>query len=67
MADDHFVVEKSIKNGVTSISVKKVKDEEKEEALALLLAPEKKSKDTAKQYAKSLIDNAEKFKEKELV
>ena len=70
MADNHFVIEKRIKEGITEVSVKEINESEKTDALATLLNPDKKSKDNvstdAKLFAKSLIENALKIKEKEL-
>ena len=68
MADEHFVIEKKITDGLTSVTIKEVLNNEKAEALATLLTPERKSKDNitvdAKQFAQSLIENAKKAKEK---
>ena len=67
MADQHFLIEKNILEGSTFITVKEVSQEEKAEALAALLNPDKKSRESittnAKQFAKSLLENAESIKE----
>lgn len=67
MADQHFLIEKNILEGNTFITVKEVSQEEKAEALAALLSPDKKSREAittnAKQFAKSLLENAESIKE----
>ncbi len=71
MADTHFVIEKNILDGITHVTVKEVSQNEKAEALATLLTPDKKRKDgiteDAKLFARSLLENARKIKEKELV
>ena len=71
MADSHFVIEKNITNETTHVTVKEVLQNEKAEALATLLTPDKKRKDgiteDAKLFARSLLENARKIKEKELV
>ncbi len=71
MADSHFVIEKKVFNSITQILIKEVAHEEKTEALAALLSPNNKLKDNlstdARQFAKSLLDNAKKIKNKELV
>ena len=68
MADSHFVIEKNIKDGFTEVTVKEIKPNERIEALATLLTPEKKLKEgiteDAKQFAKSLLENAKNIKEK---
>ena len=70
MADSHFVIEKNIKDGTTQIVIKEVTQNEKINAIAILLTPEKQqlavTRD-AKEFAKSLIENAERMKEKELL
>ena len=71
MADSHFVIEKKITGGTTQIFIKEVAKEEKAEALASLLTPDKYGKagvtEDAREFAKSLLENARKIKEKELV
>lgn len=70
MADYHFVVEKKVNNGLTNIALKELSHSEKPEALANLLAPEKRLKDItndAKQYANSLLENAKKMKKREFI
>ena len=71
MADKHLVVEKRIVDGTTYVSLKEVEQNEKAEAIANLLAPEKEKRtgvtEDAKEFAKSLIENAKRVKEKELV
>lgn len=71
MADTHFVIEKSITNGITRVAVREISQNEKAEALATLLTPDKKRKDgiteDAKLFARSLLENAKNIKEKELV
>ena len=67
MADSHFVIEKKIIDGVTRVCVKEVSQNEKTEALASLLTPENQAKSAvttdAKEFAKSLLENARKMKE----
>ncbi len=67
MADQHFLIEKNILEGSTLITVKEISQEEKAEALAALLNPDKKSRESittnAKQFAKSLLENAKNIKE----
>ena len=69
MADSHFVIEKKMKDGATQLIVREIKQDEKADALATLLTPDKKLKDgiteDARTFAKSLLENAEKIKEKE--
>ena len=71
MADSHFVIEKNTSDGTTQVSIKEVMSNNRTEALATLLTPEKKLKEgiteDAKQFAKSLLENAKKIKEKELI
>lgn len=66
MADSHFVIEKKISDSLTQIHIKEVIQEEKTEALAALLSPNNKSKDNlstdARQFAKSLLENANRIK-----
>lgn len=65
MADEHFVVKKKVDSGSTVVEINQIDAGNKEDALATLLSPEKVDKEVknnAKQYAKSLIDNAEKIK-----
>ena len=68
MADTHYVIEKNITAGVTQVLVKEISNNERANALAILLTPEKRLKDgiteDAKQFAKSLLENAKQFKEK---
>ena len=70
MADSHFVIEKNIVDGITHVSVREVSQNEKAEALAVLLTPDKRRKDgiteDAKIFARSLLENARKLKEREL-
>lgn len=67
MADSHFVIEKNIAGETTHVTVKEVLQNEKAEALATLLTPDKKRKDgiteDAKLFARSLLENARKVKE----
>lgn len=67
MADMHLVVEKRIEDGTTKISVKEVTQDDKVEAIATLLTPDKKSREgitsDAIEFAKSLLENAKKIKE----
>jgi DNA repair protein RecN (Recombination protein N) len=71
MADAHFVIEKTLTGGITHVTIKEVPQNEKAEALATLLTPDKKRKDgiteDAKMFARSLLENARRIKEKELV
>lgn len=65
MSDQHFVIEKKMNNGITQVQVKEVSHDEKTEALASLLTPEiaKSSVSSdAKEFAKSLLENARKIK-----
>ncbi len=68
MAEDHFVIEKDITDGITHVSVRKISQDEKAEALATLLTPDKRRKDgiteDAKMFARSLLENAKNIKEK---
>ena len=68
MADSHFVIEKNIADETTHVTVKEILQNEKAEALATLLTPDKKQKDgiteDAKTFAMSLLDNATDIKEK---
>ncbi len=70
IADNHFVVEKKTTDSFTQIALYEVKQEEKTDAIASLLSPNTKSKDSlttdARQFAKSLLENARKTKESEL-
>lgn len=70
MADNHLVIEKEIYDGTTCLAVKEVMQNEKSLAIAALLTPEKYLKggitEDAKEFAKSLLENAKKIKEKEL-
>ncbi len=67
MADSHYVIEKNINNGITNVSVREISQNEKAEALATLLTPDKKRKDgiteDAKMFAGSLLENARRIKE----
>jgi len=68
MADEHFEVIKEIEDGTTFVNIRQLANDERWNALVSLLAPELKSKEIshdAKQYAKSLLDNANKIKNKE--
>ena len=69
MAESHFVIEKNIINETTHVTVKEVSQNEKAEALAVLLTPDKKQKDgiteDAKLFARSLLENARNIKKKE--
>lgn len=71
MADSHFVIEKEVKDGVTEVKIREVPKNEKAEAIAILLTPENKLKsgvtEDARTFAGSLLENARKIKEKELV
>ena len=71
MADNHFLIEKKVTNGNTRVILREVTQNEKAEALANLLTPEKQAESgistDAKEFAKSLLENAKKIKEKELV
>ena len=71
MADTHFIIEKNIIDEVTHVTIREVLQNEKAEALATLLTPDKKRKDgiteDAKLFARSLLENAKHIKEKELV
>ena len=71
MADTHVVIEKNIIDEVTHVTISEVLQNEKAEALATLLTPDKKRKDgiteDAKLFARSLLENAKHIKEKELV
>ncbi|MBI3307959.1 MAG: hypothetical protein HYZ79_01130 [Candidatus Melainabacteria bacterium] len=67
MADEHFEVIKEIEDGTTFVNIRQLANDERWNALVSLLAPELKSKEIshdAKQYAKSLLDNANKIKNK---
>ena len=68
MADSHFVIEKNITNETTHVTVKEISQNEKAEALATLLTPDKNRKDgiteDAKLFARSLLENARKVKER---
>ena len=70
MADSHFVIEKKVSDSLTQIHIKEVIQEEKTEALAALLSPNNKSKDSlstdARQFAKSLLENATKIKSRDV-
>ena len=76
MADSHFVIEKKIvgaglKPAFTQVTIREITKDEKAEALANLLTPENKQKEgiteDAKVFARSLIENAKRIKEKEVV
>lgn len=71
MSDQHFLIEKFTKEGTTQVIVKEVSQNEKSDALVSLLTPDKKAKEgivgDAKQFAESLLQNAKKIKEKELI
>lgn len=69
MADQNLIVEKIISDGSTHVTIREASPGEKANILAGLLTPEKISKEgietDAKQFAKSLLENARKIKEKE--
>ena len=69
MADQNLIVEKIETDNSTRVLVREVSPGEKANILAGLLTPEKISKEgietDAKQFAKSLLENARKIKEKE--
>lgn len=72
MADSHFVIEKNLdRDRVNRVSIKEISKDEKADALATLLTPEKKQSEgiteDARTFAKSLIENAKRIKEKELI
>jgi len=71
MADNHFIIEKNVIDEITHVTVREVSHNEKAEALATLLTPDKKRKDgiteDAKLFARSLLENAKRIKEKELI
>ncbi|MBI3590892.1 MAG: DNA repair protein RecN [Candidatus Melainabacteria bacterium] len=71
MADSHFVIEKFIVNNITQVSIKEITFHERKDALATLLTPDKKLKEgiteDARHFAQSLLENAKKIKEKDLV
>lgn len=65
MADEHLLITKEYVENKTIVKVKKVKQDEKESALAMLLSGDNNTNEislNAKKYAKSLIENAEKIK-----
>lgn len=70
MADSHFVIEKNINDGITFVKIKEIPQNEKAEALATLLTPDNKRKDgiteEAKRFAKSLLENADTIKGKNI-
>ena len=69
MADHHFLIQKDISSGITKIKITNVNNEKRIDALAYLLTPDKLKKDgiteDAKQFARSLIENAIEIKKKE--
>ncbi len=70
MADSHFVIEKNVNDGMTFVRIKEILQNEKAEALATLLTPDNKRKDgiteEAKRFAKSLLENADTIKGKNI-
>jgi len=70
MSDSHFIIEKNVEDAATFVNIREVTQNKKAEAIALLLTPENKRgvgiTEDARVFAKSLLENARKVKEKEL-